>query len=295
MSDIEKLKQIPLFRSLSDAMLEEFSGFFTPTSYAAGDVIFREKTTGESLYIIVSGEVVIEKALDAEGAEFKTLAILGGGEFFGEMAVIEGQPRFAQARAAKDSALYEVARDKFFTFIKEHPETGISLFSQIMRVTMRRLQHTSSELTMLFDLSRMLTQQHKSPADFFAAVLEEARVYLEGVWNIKGYAYNMFNEEYEEVYSRDSFKRNGEPAPLPAKPAAGWSGEAAYTMLCSAEGRPQACAVFEGAEPLSSVEKNNLATIFNTISSIAGSAMLNIEHQAEAAMLLKLKQTKNTI
>jgi len=295
MSDIEKLKQIPLFRSLSDSMLEEFSGFFTLTSYPAGEVVFREKTTGDSLYIIVSGEVVIEKALDAEGAEFKTLAILGGGEFFGEMAVIEGQPRFAQARASKESALYEVGRDKFFTFIKEHPETGISLFSQIMRVTMRRLQHTSSELTMLFDLSRMLTQQHKSPAEFFSAVLEEARVYLEGTWNIRGYAYNMFNEEYEEVYARDAFPRDGEPAPLPAKPAAGWGGEKSYIMLCSAEGRPQACAVFESSGPLSPVEKNNLATIFNTISSIAGSAMLNIEHQAEAAMLLKLKQTKNTI
>jgi CRP-like cAMP-binding protein len=295
MSDIEKLKQIPLFRNLSDAMLEEFSGFFTLTSYAAGDVVFKEKTTGDSLYIIVSGEVVIEKALDAEGTEFKTLAILGSGEFFGEMAVIEGQPRFAQARASKDSALYEVGRDKFFTFIKEHPETGISLFSQIMRVTMRRLQHTSNELTMLFDLSRMLTQQHKSPAEFFKAVLEEARIYLEGSWNIKGYAYNMFNEEYEEVYAGDSFKGVAAPAPLPAKPANGWDGEKTYTMLCSAEGRPQACAVFESAEPLSSVEKNNLATIFNTISSIAGSAMLNIEHQAEAAMLLKLKQTKNTI
>jgi CRP-like cAMP-binding protein len=295
MSEIEKLKQIPLFHGLSDAMLEEFSGYFKQTSYAAGDVVFKEKTTGDSLYIIVSGEVVIEKALDAEGSEFKTLAILAGGEFFGEMAVIEGQPRFAQARAAKDSGLYELGRDKFFSFIKEHPETGISLFSQIMRVTMRRLQHTSSELTMLFDLSRMLTQQHKSPAVFFAAVLKEAMVYLEGSWNIKGYTYNMFNEEYEEVYSRDSFTPAGEPAPLPAKPEGGWSGDRAYTMLCSAEGKALACAVFERSEPLSPVEKNNLATIFNTISSIAGSAMLNIEHQAEAALMARMKQTKNTI
>lgn len=295
MSDIEKLKQIALFRGLSDAMLAEFSGYFKQTAYAAGDVIFKEKTTGDSLFIVVSGEVVIEKGMDEDGKEFKTLAILSGGEFFGEMAVIEGLPRFAQARAGADSALYEVARDKFFSFIKEHPETGISIFSQIMRVTMRRLQHTSSELTMLYDLSRMLTQQHKSPSEFFAAVMDEARVYLEGSWNVTGYVYNVFNEEYEQVYSKDAFKRQGEPVALPARPEAGWLGDNAYLMPCSAEGRRLACAVFERSEPLSAVEKNSLATIFNTISSIAGSAMVNIEHQAEAAMLEKLRKSKNII
>ncbi|MEK7720975.1 MAG: hypothetical protein AAB359_01145, partial [Elusimicrobiota bacterium] len=61
------------------------------------------------------------------------------------------------------------------------------------------------------------------------------------------------------------------------------------------EGRPLACAVFERPERLSPVEKNSLAVIFNTISSIAGSAMINIEHQAETAMLEKLRNSKNTI
>ena len=53
--------------------------------------------------------------------------------------------------------------------------------------------------------------------------------------------------------------------------------------------------MFERADKLSAVEKNNLATIFNTISSIAGSAMINIEHQAEVAMMEKLRNRKNTI
>lgn len=295
MSDLEKLKGIPLFKGLSDAMLGEFSAYFKQKAYAAEDVVFKERSAGDALYIIVSGEVVIEKAMDAEGTSFKTLAILGAGEFFGEMAVIEGQPRFAQARASTEASLYEVGRQQFFTFIKEHPETGISLFSQIMRVTMRRLQHTSSELTMLFDLSRMLTQQHKSPAEFFAEVIKEARIYFEGDWNVKAYSYNMFNEEYEEIYSTRSFEPKAEPAQLPAKPEAGWDGDARYTMLCSSGGRRLGCAVFEHSHPLSEMEKNNLETIFNTISSIAGSAMVNIEHQAEAAMMARMRQTKNSI
>ncbi len=293
MSEIANLKEIPLFRNLSESMLTEFAGYFKQTAYGAGDVIFKEKSTGDTLYILVNGEVVIEKALDEEGREFKTLAILSAGDFFGEMAVIEGQVRFAQARASADAALFEVGRTQFFSFIKEHPETGISIFSEIMRTVFRRLQHTSSELTMLFDLSRLLLAQHKSPAEFLAAVMTEMRIYLEGVWNVRAYVYNVFNEEYEEVYAREMFK--AEPPQLPTRPQNGWDGDNRYVLECSVGGRRLACAVFERQSRLSPVEKNNLATIFNTISSIAGSAMINIEHQAEAAMLAQLRKTKNTI
>jgi CRP-like cAMP-binding protein len=293
MSDIEKLKGTALFRNLSDAMLAEFSGYFKRTAYKAGDVVFKEKSAGSTLYIIMDGEVVIEKAMDEEGREFKTLAILSAGDFFGEMAVIEGVARFAQARASRDASLYEVGRREFFAFIKEHPDTGITIFSEIMRTVFRRLQHTSSELTMLFDLSRLLLVAHKSPAAFISAVMEEIHIYLEGSWNIKAYVYNRFNEEYEEACARETFRKDI-PA-LPARPESGWLDEKAYLMVCFSDGRPLSCVVFERSSGLSEVEKNNLATIFNTISSILGSAMINIEHQAEAAMLEKLRKTKNTI
>ena len=293
MSETAKLKEIPLFRDLSEDMLGEFSGYFKQTSYAAGDVIFKERSTGDTLYIIVAGEVVIEKGLDEEGREFKTLAILSAGDFFGEMAVIEGQVRFAQARASKAASLYEIGRDRLFSFIKEHPGAGIGIFSAVTRTVFRRLQHTSSELTMLFDLSRLLLERHASPSDFLRSVMGEVRLYLEGEWNARAYVYNVFNEEYEEVYSRESFP--AEPPAVPVRPENGWLSDNRYVLECSRGGRRLACAVFERREPLSPVEKNNLATIFNTISSIAGSAMVNIEHQAEAAMLEKLKKTKNTI
>ncbi len=293
MSDITGLKDVPLFRSLAPGMLEEFASYFKKTSCSAGDVIFKEKSTGTSLYIVVAGEVVIEKAMDEEGREFKTLAILSAGDFFGEMAVIEDQPRFAQARASRETEVYEVGRKELFSFVKEHPESGIGLFSQIMRTVFRRLQHTSSELTMLFDMSRLLLARHKTPAEFLTAVMNEIRIYFEGSWNMKAYVYNMFNEEYEEVYSREGF--SAAAAELPAAPKSGWESDRRYVMECSLEGRRLACAVFERSEALSPVEKNNLATIFNTISSILGSAMVNIEHQAEAAMLEQLRKTKNMI
>ncbi len=293
MSETAKLRGTSLFRGLSDAMLEEFLAYFKPTSYAAGDIIFREKAPGDKLYIISEGEVVIEKAMDEAGRDFKTLAILCGGDFFGEMSVIEGITRFAQARASRDTALYEVSRKLFFGFIKEHPETGIGIFSGIVRTLSQRLQHTSSELTMLFTLSRQLLKQHRSPAAFLAAVMEEMHIYLVGSWNIKACSYNSFNEEYEEAYSRETFAL--ESRPLAAAAESGWLDDRTYLMVCAVRGRPLARVLYSNSADLLTAEKNNLATIFNTIGSILSSAMVNIEHQVEAAMLEKLRKSKNTI
>ncbi len=291
----EKLQGMAIFRGLPEGTLEEFAAYFTQSSCPAGEVIFRERSAGDTLFIIVDGEVVIEKAMDEEDREFKALAILSGGDFFGEMAVLEaGQPRSAQARASKDTSLYEIHRDKFFAFIKEHPQAGIGIFTGIMRTVFRRLQHTSSELTMLFDLSRLLLLPHRSPAEFLSAVMDEMKLYMDGVWSVKAYVYNRFNEEYEPAYSREGFP-GGAAARVPERPQSGWLDDRAYLMACEAEGRRLAAAVFERSEPLSAVEKNNLATIFNTISSILGSAVINIEHQAEAAMMEKLRNRKNTI
>ncbi|HNW43128.1 MAG TPA: cyclic nucleotide-binding domain-containing protein [Elusimicrobiales bacterium] len=291
MSEIEKLRGVTLFHNLSESMLSEFAGYFKQTAHAAGEVIFKEKTKGDTLYIIVDGEVTIEKALDEVGNEFKALAILSSGDFFGEMAVLEGQRRFAQARATRDSALYEIGRAQLFAFIKDHPDTGISIFSEIMKTLLKRLQHTSNELTMLFDLSRQLMTQHKSPAEFLAVVMDEMRPYLEGSWNIHAFAYNVFNDEYDPVYTRENFLPD-KPVVPPASPESGWLNGSTYVMACSAEGRRLACALFTKAGEVNLLEKNNLATIFNTISSIISSAMVNIEHQAEAMLLAKLKQAK---
>ena len=292
MSDTEKLKNVTLFRNLSEEMISEFAGYFKRTDYSESSVIFKEKTHGESLYIIVEGEVTIEKALDADGREFKALAILSGGDFFGEMSVIEGQTRFAQARASKDSSLYEIERAKFFSFIKDHPDTGITIFTEIMKTLLKRLQHTSNELTMLFDLSRQLMADYKSPVEFLAKIMDEMKPYFEGSWNVNAFAYNMFNDEFEEIYARESFLQDPAAKKLPSRPESGWLTEQTYLMVCREGRRVLACVLFSKSEAVSALEKNNLATIFNTISSIIGSAMINIEHRAEAAMMAKLKQAK---
>ncbi|OGR43440.1 MAG: hypothetical protein A2X28_00920 [Elusimicrobia bacterium GWA2_56_46] len=293
--EMEKLKNVPLFKNFSAQMLEEFSAAFKRVSYKAGEIIFREKSEGDTLFVIVGGQVVIEKGLDEASRDFKQLAILSDGEFFGEMSVLEGGVRFAQARAEKDSSLYEIKRPDFLRFIKDHPENGIAVFTEILSVTARRLQHTSSELTMLFDLSGLVLREHKSAAEFIRSTVEEISIYFEGAWNFHGYAYNRFNEEFEEVVSRQAFARDPESVKAKAGLESGWLDGASYLMVFRAHGEAAGYVVFARASGVPNFEKNNLTTIFNTISSIMGSAIENIESRTEAALLRKLKAQKEII
>lgn len=293
MPDFNQLKKISIFQGLSEQTLKEFFNYFNMKTMEIGTVIFKEKTMGDTLYIILEGEVIIEKKLDVEGREFKELAVLGGGDFFGEMAVLENQTRFAQARVSKKSNIYEIHRCDLMNFIKQSPEAGISFYNGIMRTLLKRLKYTSNELTMLFDLSRQLMVNHRSPADFLAVAIDEIRPYLDGDWNIDAFAYNVFNEEYDSVYRFTAYEQNEEERKLPSEISNGWLDERTYSMSINRENKRMACVIFRKNETVEDASKHSLTTIFNTISYIICSNMLDVEHQAELVLIAKLKQAKS--
>jgi hypothetical protein len=147
---------------------------------------------------------------------------------------------------------------------------------------------------MLFDTSRVLIEEYKSPEAFMARTVDEISIYFEGAWNINAYFYNKFNEEYEPAGAKTSF--NEPPAaPEAAAHKDGWRDGRTYIMACSRHGKPLGYVRLCKSAEVSCYEKNNLGTIFNTISSIISSAMENIEHRVEAEMLLKLENQKHLI
>ncbi|MBI4655375.1 MAG: cyclic nucleotide-binding domain-containing protein [Elusimicrobia bacterium] len=296
MSETEKLKNIYLFKDFTESQLSEISLAFKQSSIEKDEIIFREGDPGEVLFLISSGEVIIEKKMDDECREFKQLAILSRGEFFGEMAMLESQPRFAQARAGRNTELYEINRPDFFNFIKEHPENGLAVFSKIMKVVSKRLQHTSSELTMLFDISKLLMMEHKSAGDFLARLVREIFPYFEGKWNINAYFYDKFNDEFTLSASKETFSQDASMKHVRKDLKSGWLGGSTYQMLFSSEkGGSLGCVIFSCSDPPSELDKNNYATIFWTISSILSSAIENIEHRTEIILMEKLKTQKHLI
>lgn len=283
--DLKKLKGLGIFKNFSDSMLEQFVSFFKQTEYDAGETIFEEENKGDTLLIIVFGEVVIEKCIDRENEEFKTLAILGKGDFFGEMAVLGGQARFAQARAAKETVLYAITRAELIKFIKEHPEAGVNIFTEIVRVTLERLQHTSSELTMLYDMTKLLMKEHKSAPVFISNTVEEISKQLKGSWNINGYLRNRFDGSYDLVVSKESFM--GDMAKKQVKEGKiknGWMDNSTYIMVFSKKDVVFGYVILTSSKEFLEGEKNNFTTIFETISFILGSMVANINFWTDAML-----------
>jgi CRP/FNR family transcriptional regulator, cyclic AMP receptor protein len=111
-------------------------------SFKAGEVIFREGEPGRTMFVVRTGQVRISKQV--RGGE-RTLATLGPGEFFGEMAVLSGRPRTATATASSALSLLELDSRRFETMINTQAE----ITARILKKLARRLDDADSLIAIL--------------------------------------------------------------------------------------------------------------------------------------------------
>ena len=95
---------------------------------AAGDVLFREGEVGDFAYQVVKGKIEVCKF---NGDEYITLSILEKGALFGEMALIDKQPRSAMARAVSETVVKEIDKDALLGFLKNSPQTAFNMMQQL--------------------------------------------------------------------------------------------------------------------------------------------------------------------
>ena len=95
---------------------------------AAGDVLFREGEVGDFAYQIVKGKIEVCKF---NGDEYVTLSILEKGALFGEMALIDKQPRSAMARATVETTVKEIDQNALLGYLKNSPQTAFNMMQQL--------------------------------------------------------------------------------------------------------------------------------------------------------------------
>ena len=139
------LRGVPLFAALDDAAVEELCAYLHPVELKAGSSLFRVGDSGDAMYFIESGRVRIT-VTDADGREV-ILASLGHGDFFGEMAMLGGHGRSADATVTEDSRLAVLARENFLTFVSSDSRIVLEMLSAItnrLRRTDELLRHRVS-------------------------------------------------------------------------------------------------------------------------------------------------------
>jgi CRP/FNR family transcriptional regulator, cyclic AMP receptor protein len=143
--DVETLRAVPLFASLDDEAAAELCAFLSIRDYHSSTVVFRNGDPGEAMYLIDLGKVRIS-ITDADG-HMITLAELGPGDFFGEMAMLDGRGRSADATVIEEARLAKLTREDFLSFIKHDPRVTLELLTaltQRLRRTDDLLRHRIS-------------------------------------------------------------------------------------------------------------------------------------------------------
>lgn len=138
MEDREFLARVPLFNSLKPAHLADLAAKLRVRRYRAGEIIFHQDDPGSTLHVIKSGRVKITTT-SPEGQEI-IMAILNEGESFGEIALLDGNPRSANAVAIQATQTLTLDRRDFLDIMSHHPEM-ISAVLVAVAAGWRRTSH----------------------------------------------------------------------------------------------------------------------------------------------------------
>jgi CRP/FNR family cyclic AMP-dependent transcriptional regulator len=137
------LKRVALFSGLTDAQIERLAAGSVRRSYPKGRTIVAEGEPSQSLYILLSGRAKVQRS-DTEGKEV-ILAVLGPGECFGEMSLIDDAPRSASVITIESCDFMSINKESFKTMMVSSPEISM----RIMKGLVKRLREADKKIETL--------------------------------------------------------------------------------------------------------------------------------------------------
>jgi CRP-like cAMP-binding protein len=141
-SKLSVLRQHPIFRDLEPEALDQLCRYAKHTVLKRGATIFAKDDPGNSLYAVISGTVKI--SISSPDGRNAILNLVGPGELFGEMAVLDGQPRSADATANTNCEIFVIDRRDFLPFVRSQPALAmkfIELLCARLRWTSEQVEH----------------------------------------------------------------------------------------------------------------------------------------------------------
>jgi energy-coupling factor transporter ATP-binding protein EcfA2 len=131
--EARRLRRIPLLEGLDESLLNSIANRFVTEHHPAGSTLFEQGEPGDRLYVIVRGQVEVLRH-DDDNAE-RSVAVLGEGDFFGEIALLRQVPRTATLHTRTDCVLLSLARAEFLDLLDAAPDVR----AHLERITASRL------------------------------------------------------------------------------------------------------------------------------------------------------------
>ena len=133
---MEMLQKAPLWSGLTEKELKVIARSFKELKYESGDVIVRKGEAGIGFYLIAEGTVEVR-------SDGRVLSKLGPGQFFGEMALLDAQPRSADVVALEPSRCLALSSWSFKSILSEHPKMAVKLLQESARRSRTNTQNLS--------------------------------------------------------------------------------------------------------------------------------------------------------
>ncbi len=155
MKDISLLKKISLFHDLNEKEIKQVLQIALPRTFPAGSMIIREGEAGDSMFIMCEGEVEITKrlglVLDEETPNERIIIRLKAeeGVCFGEMSLLENEPRSATVTALTECLLLEMGREDFLRLIRQNSDMGCKVLLRLAQLLSRYLRKTNQDMVKL--------------------------------------------------------------------------------------------------------------------------------------------------
>jgi CRP/FNR family transcriptional regulator/CRP/FNR family cyclic AMP-dependent transcriptional regulator len=143
---VQALQVVPFFANLPDEHATELAKSLVPRRFAPGQVIFHLGDPGGLLYLISKGKVKISHTT-TEGQEV-VLAILGPGDFFGELALLDDAPRSATAVALEATETWTLHREEFMHYLTDNPDFAL----HVLKTLARHIRRLNTQLADIFFL-----------------------------------------------------------------------------------------------------------------------------------------------
>ncbi len=142
---IDTLRQVPLFESLDNEAAGELCKLLENLDCKAETFLFHAGDVGDAMYLIERGKVRI--CMQATDGHQMTLTELHRGDFFGDMALLDGQRRSADAVVAEDARLAVLSREHFLAFMRTNPNVALEMLTALanrLRRTDELLRHSAT-------------------------------------------------------------------------------------------------------------------------------------------------------
>ncbi|MBN1897802.1 MAG: cyclic nucleotide-binding domain-containing protein [Spirochaetes bacterium] len=138
------LTRINIFKGLTPFERAKISRYFRKREYNPGEMIVKEGQSGDRMYVIREGAVKVAKSLSK--SKEQVLANLVDGDFFGDMALLDGSPRSASVYAISKVKMLELYRASLQEFIDREPRIGVKMLYNVARILAERIRASGDKI-----------------------------------------------------------------------------------------------------------------------------------------------------